>query len=255
MPNWVRNKIIGNRDAVNDLIKKYASEEEDGRLFFDFNKVIPMPEELKVEFSTKSNEGVKMYLAKINPNNSNCGVPEDKVSKEEFDEIIKLCKDKFFVMDTTKEDDLGEYDDELVELGRQQIENIKKYNAPNWYVWSINNWGTKWNSSNLQIVNDGLAIQFDSAWDPAIPVIVEIGRQNPGLKLAMMYADEDMGSHVGYIMTTKGEIDINGSFHDKSVDAYKLAFDLWGNEDDYEYDAEIKTFKWKGYEEDEKGIC
>ncbi len=41
------------------------------------------------------------------------------------------------------------------ELGKQYVENIKKYNSPQWYDWCVKNWGTKWNvEEDVDIVYD-----------------------------------------------------------------------------------------------------
>ena len=65
MPNWVTNRIIihnGKEDRLlNHLIK------EDDNFEFDFNTIIPMPEELDVEKSKRGYDGVILYLARINP--------------------------------------------------------------------------------------------------------------------------------------------------------------------------------------------
>ena len=50
-------------------------------------------------------------------------------------------------------------------LGREEEE---KYGKNNWYHWSIENWGTKWNACNTEIVDDTgnlLYYRFETAWD------------------------------------------------------------------------------------------
>ena len=49
-------------------------------------------------------------------------------------------------------------------LGREEEE---KYGDNNWYRWSIDNWGTKWNSVDTRVeLKDGsLYYTFDTAWD------------------------------------------------------------------------------------------
>ena len=45
---------------------------------------------------------------------------------------------------------------------------LKKYGAENWYDWACNNWGTKWNSVETEIIEDerdGLTYSFNTAWD------------------------------------------------------------------------------------------
>ena len=49
-------------------------------------------------------------------------------------------------------------------LGREEEE---KYGDNNWYRWSIDNWGTKWNAVDTRVeLKDGsLYYTFDTAWD------------------------------------------------------------------------------------------
>lgn len=51
---------------------------------------------------------------------------------------------------------------------KEQSNQLKaKYGADNWYDWSIDNWGTKWNACNTEVEQrDGtLVYHFDTAWD------------------------------------------------------------------------------------------
>ena len=49
-------------------------------------------------------------------------------------------------------------------LGREEEE---KYGKNNWYHWSIENWGTKWNSVDTRVEENGstLSYNFMTAWD------------------------------------------------------------------------------------------
>ena len=49
-------------------------------------------------------------------------------------------------------------------LGREEEE---KYGKNNWYDWSIANWGTKWNSVDTTVEENGstLSYNFMTAWD------------------------------------------------------------------------------------------
>lgn len=43
------------------------------------------------------------------------------------------------------------------------------YGKYNWYDWSCENWGTKWNAYDIKVYDDGFG--FCTAWGPAHPVI------------------------------------------------------------------------------------
>jgi|SRR5210317_741310 len=50
---------------------------------------------------------------------------------------------------------------------KQSQKLISKYGADNWYSWSIENWGTKWNAcdTNVELNKNVLSYTFDTAWD------------------------------------------------------------------------------------------
>ena len=49
--------------------------------------------------------------------------------------------------------------------------------AEDWYMWRVNSWGTKWNSSCAEITyedEETLEYQFDTAWSPPEPIILQL---------------------------------------------------------------------------------
>jgi len=51
--------------------------------------------------------------------------------------------------------------------------NVQEFGYPSWYEWSIDNWGTKWDISEVpeemfELSNDGktVSFSFDTAWSP-----------------------------------------------------------------------------------------
>ncbi len=255
MPNFVKNKIlVGRSEYGRRLIDKYCTyDNESGRLDFDFNKVIKMPEDLQIEFSSRSDQALCLYLTKINPEVDYYGEKKDKITKTAYGKLMKeLSKKTLMNHDFTLSAEdikklLSKYNEKdsekkLLDLGEKQIRNLENYDAINWYEWAINNWGTKWNASDFETSDDDKSLTFDTAWDPSVEIMLEISRQNPDIRFGYLYSDEAIGSHVGYMLVQAGRIDFKGTFEDYSYDAYRLAFDLWDCSDDYEYDEKMNTF-------------
>jgi hypothetical protein len=69
---------------------------------------------------------------------------------------------------------------------------LKKTEAPkdqpNWYDWSVENWGTKWNSYEGHVTDEGIG--FSTAWTPPAPIIAALAKQI-GKPLRMIY--DEMG--------------------------------------------------------------
>ena len=111
MPNWTYNNLqfIGKtEDNVKQLKELLKSDDND----FDFNNIIPMPNELSDTVSGSEN------------------------AKPDWQ--------------------------------KKQSEKLKaKYGADNWYDWSNNNWGTKWNACDVNVEQNKnvLNYTFDTAWD------------------------------------------------------------------------------------------
>lgn len=253
MPNWVMNKImVGKPEYVETIEKQYCIKRDgnDG-LDFDFNKVKRMPKELSIEYGSRSDAGIKLYMTKVCPTATYFGTKQDKLTKEEFLEAAKLiCQhalsgDELILPKTEVERMKEQYADkfeEVINLGKAQVDNAKKYDAINWYEWSIRNWGTKWNSNSYEAGEDGRSFYFETAWSPALPVILELSKQHPEMKFGCLYSDEEIGCRVGYALIHDGKIDFEGSFDDRTPDAYKLAFDLWGCGDMFRWDEKEGTY-------------
>lgn len=103
-------------------------------------------------------------------------------------------------------------------------------NDPNpncWYVWQINNWGTKWNAYDTSEIEGGAGdqatVQFDTAWSHPYPVIVALAEQFPG-RFEVKYADEDLGQNIGhYIIDRETDIVSVMPFEEGSDEAREFA--------------------------------
>jgi len=65
-----------------------------------------------------------------------------------------------------------------------------------WYEWSIENWGTKWDACEPFIDHndiDYFAVSFETAWSPPIAWIENIMKDFPGLQFTLEYDEPGVG--------------------------------------------------------------
>ena len=202
MPNHVTNILVvsGDADQKQAMFEAIKSDEH-GLGSIDFNKVIPIPESLKVECGSRTDRAMKLYreffaesasLALTNVANPDVAAKAGTTHDTRIAELVKKYE-------ALTKDDPG-----LLKLGEQCYENMQHYGCSTWYDWSIANWGTKWNSygygySGLAIKDfDGSTINFQTAWSYPDPIIAALAERYPDLHFEVKWADEDFGFNVGH---------------------------------------------------------
>lgn len=164
MPNHIDTQVVvtGNGRDINQFKKLFIAKDKEG-ILFDFNAVIPMPEELK---DTISPSPRTLIQAKEKP--------YDWVDEKDIERVIAVRVAQF----------------------ENKAKYIKKFGADNWYDWSINHWGTKWNSYNCSVVGESkgmLRLHYNTAWSPAKPVFDKLAEMFPQLSFEMRVLDEGWG--------------------------------------------------------------
>lgn len=144
MPNHITSsiRIGGDEKLIKKLIKdtkfELSSDVEENQ--FDFNGIIPMPEELE-----------------------NMSSPLDIVETEEE---AKEKNDEWNKNEFHRRSDGKPQIRAITKTTKERL--LKEYGATDWYDWSIRNWGTKWNSYSVRYIDSGddfIALQMDTAWD------------------------------------------------------------------------------------------
>jgi hypothetical protein len=64
-----------------------------------------------------------------------------------------------------------------------------------WYEKCRNNWGTKWNTMDCDIKDDGasLTVWFETAWSPPIPVMEALTKKYTTLSFTLEYSEGGVG--------------------------------------------------------------
>ena len=133
----------------------------------------------------------------------------------------------------------------------EMAERKLKYGYDNWYDWRFENWGTKWDAQDSDIEEDenGLTINFCTAWSPAIPYVKQVAKMYPDLIFDLYFMEtgewfagrvtaknEDVNEQYGEPM----QVDDNGNEvrYDEEQDMYRIL-----GTDEYTEDAhEINPF-------------
>jgi len=165
MPNWCHNRVTfsGTGSDIDELTTQLESEESP----FDFNNVIPMPEELRLVSSP-----IKVFRTKAEVDEYNAQQPQG------IGEAITHAKHTALV---------------------------KKYGHADWYTWSINNWGCKWNNGDdidRDIVADSeygyVQYDFETPWGPPVGIYQALCEMYPDMGISWFY-DEPGMEFAGYL--------------------------------------------------------
>lgn len=123
MPNHVQNvvRLQGDEKRIREVLETVKNDQY-GIGSVDFEKIIPMPQSLRIECGSKTDRGLSAYRDFLKS--------ESESEKEYLDQNPDITPEEW-------------------EFGKQAYENIREYGAPTWYEWSIAHWGTKWNAYGM----------------------------------------------------------------------------------------------------------
>lgn len=232
MPNYVATEIRvkGDKEKLDQLVEAVSSN--DGTYCaFDFNKIVPMPEELNIPSCSSGEWGMKYIILK-----------SDK------DNFLLSDEDRNFIkqFESHSEEDIKDW----LECGKKYLHNLSKYCYKTWYDWCMDpsNWNTKWNSCDSEcsrIDDNEVMFTFSTAWSFCTPVIKKLSEMYPELDIEFMYSDEDASYNCGSGTLKGGEyIEYNTPDYNSNA-AYRIYLDLHPyDEDRLVYDPEQDRYKW-----------
>lgn len=231
MPNhvWTNLDVQGSPADIAAFKARFCETLDEQENCLVFNRVIPMPEELKIECGSESSLGFSAvsgdYKALFIYPWIMQHMRDEQLSNNQI-EALKNSRIEFLNW-------LAKYRPKAVALGHQVASNLEKYGHETWYEWSIENWGTKWDAYNHAVSNDCTDTKylcyFETAWSPAFPVLEAMSEAFPDLNFRMAYADEGGGfagiAHCG-----------SDGFTDEDGDYRQICIDEFGHSEDDFYD-------------------
>ena len=115
--------------------------------------------------------------------------------------------------------------------GRQALDNLKKYGYKDWYGWNNGNWGTKWDTSDVEVekVTEGNAhISFNTAWGPPTEYIQSASKLYPNIRFETIWSEE--GGYEGDFIIKNGIVTEQDS---RETEYYDIADKNGESYDDY----------------------
>ncbi len=219
MPNYVQNilRLEGKENRIKDLLEAVKDE----KTAFDFNKLLPMPEDLAIECSSVQDLSFAVYLYKqsgeiqdfLHLRYSNYCKQTKKISLPQYIELLLQNKSA------------------SLELGEKAFNNLKAYGHRDWYSWCIDNWGTKWNAMDVEIYTYANEIRFQTAWSAPEPVIAKLAELFPDITIHFLWSDEDIGSNCGEIFYYADDGKAESFVENFSPEAYSIYVECWGESD------------------------
>lgn len=220
MPNYVQNEIKISAPHSLKTIKELFNGDD---FQFDFNSFIPMPTSLNVESGSHTDRAIIYYLSErlTKP----YGEIRDHVSIATlFPNSAENTYNTLSEVTLTPEEADHLYDSGIIYCG-----NYEKYGHTTWYDWSIENWGTKWNASDVGVLFDESGFVFQTAWSAPHPILLAMSKKYPELTLVHTWADEDMGSNTGSVVYHNGEISQEPDVPEYATSqAYEYYVRMWG---------------------------
>lgn len=185
MPNNMahRMRVFGDAQRLRSFVKKYIKTyrgKEDKYEYLDFDAIIPMPKELREDkVDSRGEIGYDAWYGK------------------DWSRILEwpwVIAEKIVTRKGLQKF-LDKQDPEYKKQANKVRDNIRKYGAPDSLEWAVKNWGTKWNSYDLNfILNVGprdwgttqIEFVFFTAWSPPIPVIEMLAYKEPEIRIEIV---------------------------------------------------------------------
>lgn len=225
--NFIR--AVGDEEEVRRMMSAVTVVTDDGIPCFDFNKVIPMPEELKVNVGISAIRGyINNYLTMVNPCTPAYDSGFEKFSEKDFKELYETVFDYFNQERITLINCyLPSPDAEKARLGEKLAHNIEKYGQPTWYEWSIQHWGTQWNAYYPAPADEN-TLAFCTRWASPTSVVGKLAEMFPALKFEHVWADESFGCNFGRNIYMDGKNVASFTPAAGSEEANKIVADIFG---------------------------
>ena len=212
MPNYVQNKMTITSPHIEQLWEAIKGKDS----LLDFNRILPMPPSLQIESSSVMELSfyAEVYLQEgIIPDDLRSCYEKERHTRESI---------KAYIHRLEKQRQINR------NLGRKAYQNQQQYGYTDWYGWSIAHWGTKWNAMDAVMTDPDHTLSFQTAWTAPLPVIQKLAAMFPDSTITHVWADEDIGTHCGWMRYEDGKLQETYAAPNHSSTAYEIYETCWG---------------------------
>lgn len=212
MPNWcsIEFTVQGPSDELKRFKEGMSGKEDVDKgegpySAFDFNQLIARPAALDIESGSYGQTGYDVFYGEGRT------LQYPWVAEKGIKSLQEL------------RDYLNQENTRYYEMGTRYHENIQKYGVPTWYEWSIQNWGVKWNPSEVyveELDNGFLRYCFSTAWGFPEPIFEALAQKYPNVFIEGTM-DEESGDFHGEFYIQHGTCDVDyheGHRHEEKAD-------------------------------------
>jgi hypothetical protein len=215
MPNHTANNFTITGPIAD--IKRFIDIAKDGDTELSFNKLVPMPDELR---------GISS--------------PVRIMTQAEIDEVWATWNKQKADGTLSEYQKGGPFGLGITQETSDRL--IEKYGTNDWYEWAVKNWGTKWDCYDVtswDITENGdnssATIYYQTAWSPVTNAWERISKNYPSLEFFHEFADEG-GGFVGNQLIQNGDIVEDNDYEWDSDEGIVIreAVGMWVEEDEEE---------------------
>jgi hypothetical protein len=199
VPNWCNCELyaVGDKESMfkfeDEILQvsnaNSAEKYELGNASFKFNDIVPMPEELHEEnIPSLENKQAIEALVKGSGNDPDPATPllvpnYDGLMKKYPVKNVLMFNDLVFKKAVSSRQPADSIASEWLKKVNREQDLVSKYGHSDWYSWRIENWGTKWEPTAINVSGKYrdldsskflMEIWFDTAWAPPIPIISKL---------------------------------------------------------------------------------
>lgn len=223
MPDNITNQITFGSDGA--ALAAFQRMLQDMRMkgeplgSIDFDKLLPMPKELDMEASGRTDQGLEL-VQKYHQALADLERRKPSLPHADYEQKLHRCKGLYRKKRVA---DLMTW-----ALGERAYNNIQRFGSPTWYEWCRLNWGSKWNAYEFKPLDETAdTMEFQTA-DSAVPKIAAaLSNRFPTETVTYSWSGGEPVQHLGQMVFRDGkavQIDIPD---DRTAQAYAMSAGVW----------------------------